>query len=157
MKMGEKQLLGKSISILGRYSQIILDKKLKPLGLNERQMVLLIHLYEREGIHLEELARFYKINRATVTRAVKKLAASGYVVKTVDTDNAKAYKLYITEEGMRIRSLLMEVFDNWINMLTEGFSRYEIDTAVALIRRMAVNASTYEGDKIFKNILENKC
>ncbi len=149
MKLGEKKLLGKSISILGRYSQIILDKKLDPLGLNERQMVLLIHLYDREGIHLEELARFYKINRATVTRAVKRLADEGYIIKVVDTNDAKAYKLFITEKGLRIRPQLMEVFDDWINMLTEGFSHKEVNTAVDLIRRMAIHASTYEGDKIF--------
>lgn len=149
MKLGEKKLLGKSISILGRYSQIILDKKLDPLGLNERQMVLLIHLYDREGIHLEELARFYKINRATVTRAVKRLADEGYIIKVVDTNDAKAYKLFITEKGLRIRPQLMEVFDDWINLLTEGFSQEEVNTALDLIRRMAIHASTYEGDKIF--------
>ncbi len=149
MKLGEKKLLGKSISILGRYSQIILDKKLDPLGVNERQMVLLIHLYDREGIHLEELARFYKINRATVTRAVKRLADEGYIIKVVDTNDAKAYKLFITEKGLRIRPQLMEVFDDWINLLTEGFSQEEVNTALDLIRRMAIHASTYEGDKIF--------
>lgn len=148
MKLNDKQQLGKSISILDRYSQIILDKNLKSLHLNHRQMIFMIHLYMIEGIHLDELARFYKVNRATVTRAIRKLEHEGYVHKIVDKTNAKAYKLHVSQKGFASRESIMNAFNGWINLLTEGFTEKEISTAVHLVSRMAVNACAYEGDVI---------
>ncbi len=148
LELSEKQQLGKNISILDRYSQIILDGELSPLHLNHRQMVFMIHLYMKEGIHLEELARIYQVNRATVTRAIRSLEQEGYLRKRVDKANAKAYKLYVTEEGFAVRQRLMNAFNRWIDFLTEGFSDEEIRTAVTLISRMAVKACTWKGDVV---------
>jgi len=108
----------------------------------------MIHLYMREGIHLDELARFYKVNRATVTRAIRKLEQEGYVHKIVDKTNSKAYKLHVSQKGFAARESIMNAFNGWINLVTAGFTEKEISIAVHLIRRMAVNTSAYEGDVV---------
>ena len=142
--LSEKQLLGRSISILDRYSRIILERKLKDLNLNYRQMIFMIHLYMKQGMHLEKLAGFYKVNRATVSRAVNRLEAEGYVRKVIDSNNARAYNLYVTGKGLSVKKDVMKVFDSWIEIVTEGFTEKEIKTAAELLSRMAERAAANE-------------
>ena len=148
LHLSEKQMLGRSISILDRYSRIILEQKLKKLNLNYRQMIFMIHLYMKQGIHLEKLARFYKVNRATVSRAVNKLEAEGYVRKVVDSKDAKAYNLYITGKGLSVKEDIMQVFDSWTDIVTDGFTEEEIKTAADLLGRMAEHAAANEKEDL---------
>lgn len=145
--LSEKQLLGRSISILDRYSRIILERKLKVLNLNYRQMIFMIHLYMKQGMHLEKLAGFYKVNRATVTRAVSRLEAEGYVRKVIDSNNARAYNLYVTGKGLSVKEEVMKVFDSWIDIITDGFTEKEIKTASELLGRMAERAAAGEKEE----------
>ena len=67
------EVIGKTMSILYRYRQIIINHKLRPYGLVSGQHIFLINIARHEGINQKDLTNLVKIDKATTAKALKKL------------------------------------------------------------------------------------
>lgn len=54
---------------------------------------------DQPGLSISEIARNFNVTRAVVSKVVLKLEKSGYVHKTVDMDDKKRVRLFLTERG----------------------------------------------------------
>lgn len=144
--MNGKELIGRSVSILQRYSQIFLDRELSHLNVGSTHFLFLIHINHAGGIHQDELADHFKIDRATVTRGIRRLEEEGYIHRIVDDTNRKAKKLYLMSKGKEIIPELIRAYNAWTDVITGSLSPSEIRTAIELVGRMAAGACEYLGD-----------
>ena len=51
------EVIGKTMSILYRYRQIIINHKLRPYGLGSGQHIFLINIARHEGINQKDLTK----------------------------------------------------------------------------------------------------
>ncbi len=131
--------IGKVISYIYRYQRIFLDKELEPYGIGSGQFSFIMSLCLKDGVKQETFARMYKMDKATVARAIKKLEDTGYVYRKQDAEDKRAYNVFLTEKGKDIGAKMKERAIKWDDIVIAGFSEEEKRLSAAFLERMEQN------------------
>ena len=75
-----------------------------PGGISPRDSSILAHLDERTAVTSAALARHLRIGAPTMSAALKRLAAHGYVVQERDAADARRRQVRLTPAGVRAMS-----------------------------------------------------
>jgi DNA-binding MarR family transcriptional regulator len=94
-------------------------------GIKQGQYEYFLLIYTMPGINQLELARFKRVGKASVTKALKKLEQQNFVRREVDQKDKRNFQCYVTEKGEKIIDEMMMVKKNVENDLFEGFSEEE--------------------------------
>lgn len=139
--MCDNQFSGKFISYLHRYGQIYIDKKIKLYGIGSGQFSFLVRLYQEDGVNQESLSNYLKIDKATTTRAIKKLVDEGYVFKKIDERDRRSYLLFITDKGKKLEPEMKNIAIEWDNILLSGFDERQRKDLMHSLETMFDNVS----------------
>jgi DNA-binding MarR family transcriptional regulator len=85
----------------------IANIEFKEVQLSKGQYIHLVRIFENEGIIPERLAERIKVDRTTLSRAVKKLEENGFILKESDKENKKIKHLYTTAKGKQAVQLII--------------------------------------------------
>ncbi len=96
-------------------------------------------LYDNEGISQNALSEYVKVDKALSARAIKRLIELGYVEKIINSKDARAYKLYLTEKAKVVVPEVRKSLDGWLNIITNGLTEEEKETAECLLQDMYMN------------------
>jgi DNA-binding MarR family transcriptional regulator len=132
--------IGRQISILYRYGQCYISKKLETYNIGSGQYIFLSTLYQNGGISQEELSVYLKIDKATTAKAVKKLIEAGYIRRDIDSSDKRAYKVFLTTKAMAVIPVVQEAVKKWENMVSSGLTEEEKRLIEELLHKMAQNA-----------------
>lgn len=138
--MKENDSLGKWISILYRYGQAFIGKKLDKFNIGRGQYIFLLSLYKKDGVSQEEISFHLKIDKATTAKALKKLEDEGYIRREQDDDDKRAYKVYLNKKAIEIKPFVLEAVSEWSNILSSGLTESEKADALRVFDKMAENA-----------------
>ncbi|WP_440957036.1 MarR family winged helix-turn-helix transcriptional regulator [Methanosarcina sp. Mfa9] len=133
--------MGKVISYIYRYQRIFLDKELELYGIGSGQFSFMMSLLRKEGVRQEDLAKKYKMDKATAARATKKLESTGYVYRQQDPGDKKAYRVFVTEKGRSLEEKMRKIALKWDSTVFSGFSKEEKQLQTAFLERMEQNVS----------------
>ena len=131
--------VGQWISILYRHAQVYIAKRLKSYHIGSGQYVFLFVLNKNNGIIQESLTEILQIDKATTARALAKLEAEGYVQRTVDPNDKRALRLYVTAQAREIMPIIEKAMSDWNNLVASGLDDSEKEIALKLLRKMAMN------------------
>ena len=137
---GTSSSIGRWISILYRYRQNYLSKRLEPFNIGSGQYFFLLVLSKNNGISQEGLSEYLKIDKATTAKAIKKLAEEGYVTRAVDNADKRAYQVYLTQKGWELLPFIEKCINDWERLVTVGFVENERQLLERLLEKMAQNA-----------------
>lgn len=87
------------MSKVGRAHRGFAGTLLADYGLHVGQEVLLMHLWERDGRSQSELVDLMAVEPPTLTRMLNRLAKSGLLERRRDPDDARVWRIYLTEAG----------------------------------------------------------
>ena len=138
--MERKPYIGKWISCIYRIGQSFFDQYFDEYGIGFGHYSCLLCLFRKEGITQDAISKFTNTDKATTTRSIAKLIELGYVKRHVDPDDRRAYKVYLTEKGRKIEPEVRQILKKWANLITDGFTPAEAESAYNLVERMASNA-----------------
>lgn len=138
--MGSEDSIGRWISLIFRQEQIYIGKGLKEYKIGFGQVPFLMTLYNKDGLSQEEITKQLYVDKATTGRAMKKLAEEGYVRRKRDPSDKRAYQIFLTEKGKRIKPEVIKVLRDWTSVLSSDFSKEEKDEIIASLKRMFQNA-----------------
>ncbi|MBN2658602.1 MAG: winged helix DNA-binding protein [Spirochaetales bacterium] len=108
---------GRSLSIINRAAATYFQRELKPYGIGPGQQAYLLSIRPGETLILDELAGRMAVDNANVTRAVKALAASGYLEKKLSESDRRAWNITLTEKGIAVREIVLESAEKWVSQL----------------------------------------
>jgi DNA-binding MarR family transcriptional regulator len=128
------------VSILYRYSQMRIAKRMKPFGIGPGQYPFILGIRRQPGISQDGLAERLAIDKGTTAKAVKTLERGGFIDRRLDPADKRAYKLYPTKKGEELSAALDAVLLEWREILFSGFSEEERKQAYSLVVRMSENA-----------------
>lgn len=131
--------IGRQISILYRYGQSYISKKLEAYNIGSGQYIFLAALHRKDGISQEELSASLKIDKATTAKAVKKLIESGYIRRDIDSSDKRAYKVFLTAKAMAVIPAVQKAVKEWENMVCSGLADKEKRLIEELLHKMAQN------------------
>ncbi|EED1999824.1 MarR family transcriptional regulator [Listeria monocytogenes] len=135
-----QESLAKAIAIIHRSESTFKNKKLLETGLNIGQLRYLWTLYKEDGISQESMAKRFMVDKASVTRHIKRLEELGMIRREIDAKDRRIQRIFVTETGFQMRDLIEEVTAEWSALLTANFSEKEKDDLMHLIRRLSDNA-----------------
>ncbi|HDU1013520.1 TPA: MarR family transcriptional regulator [Listeria monocytogenes] len=135
-----QESLAKAIAIIHRSENTFKNKKLLETGLNIGQLRYLWTLYKEDGISQESMAKRFMVDKASVTRHIKRLEELGMIRREIDAKDRRIQRIFVTETGFQMRDLIEEVTAEWSALLTANFSEKEKDDLMHLIGRLSDNA-----------------
>lgn len=135
-----QESLAKAIAIIHRSESTFKNKKLLETGLNIGQLRYLWTLYKEDSISQESMAKRFMVDKASVTRHIKRLEELGMIRREIDAKDRRIQRIFVTETGFQMRDLIEEVTAEWSALLTANFSEKEKDDLMHLIGRLSDNA-----------------
>lgn len=139
-KLKEECFLNRYISVLYRMSNPYFDRQLHEFQMGCGQQGFLLHISKHPGISFQELAANGHYDKATATRAVRKLEELGYVRLEKDQKDHRIRHIYLTEQANPVMDAAESCLEEWQTVITKGFTKEEQQTAEELLERMAGNA-----------------
>ncbi|WP_202707722.1 MarR family winged helix-turn-helix transcriptional regulator [Sporosalibacterium faouarense] len=133
-----KEIL-REIGMIARALDSISNIEFKEYNLTKGQYLYLVRICENPGIIQEKLAEMIKVDRTTVSRAIKKLELNNFIEKKEDKDNKKVNKLFPTEKGKKVYVFIKRENDYSNTVALKGFSDKETETISNLLQRVRKN------------------
>jgi len=152
--MRTSKSVGKWVSILYRFTQSYLKKKLKAFNLGPGQLQVLLLLFHKEYVRQTDLAAKLQIDKTSMARTASRLEAHGYVRRGKDDRDARAYTISLTPQARNIRDKIVPVLKNWTKTLLRDFTPAEQDQFIAFLIKAAKNAKKElkgDGDGVFRD------
>lgn len=137
---GREHTIGKWISILYRYGQNYVGKKLERYNIGSGQYIILLTLFRNGGINQEDLSDYLKINKGCIAKSIKKLEDEGYIERSINLDDRRAYKVFLTQKGMDIIPSVQEALRSWEDIIISDLSDNEKQMIENLLSKMAEKA-----------------
>lgn len=131
---------GKWISILHRYAQSFIVKRLKNYDIGSGQYIFLMELYKCDGRRQEDLATALNIDKGTTARALSNLEKQGYLKREVDKVDKRAYRVFLTTKAYDVKPYVHQILLEWTDIITSDLFEREAETALGLLQKMAANA-----------------
>lgn len=137
---------GKYTSILYRYTQMMINHKLRDYGLGSGQYLFLIAIKKNPGINQRDLTTKMMNDKATTAKALQKLEELGYILRQTDDKDRRYYKIYLTERGEDFMPILRDLLKEITKTLSQGMDEEEIEQSKSLFEKMIHNASQAVSD-----------
>lgn len=126
-----------------RCTQTHIDKKLEKFNLTTGTYPYLFVLNRNEGISQNEISRELNVDKAMSARTVKKLIELGYIRKEENEEDIRAYKLYITDKAKSIIPEIIEILDDFTNILVQGNDRERIEASIEFLESVLENGKRH--------------
>ena len=95
-------------------------KNSKSLGMNTNEILILLEIYNREGLNQIDITKRYLITEANISQTTKKLMEKDLIEKKMDPENNSKNLLYLTEKGQNLCGELLVLFRDWNNKVIKG-------------------------------------
>jgi MarR family transcriptional regulator, organic hydroperoxide resistance regulator len=76
---------------------------LAEVGLHVGQEMVLLHLWQRDGLTPSELAEALSVEPPTVTNMLSRMERAGLLKRCRDPEDARCTRVYLTEQGRELR------------------------------------------------------
>jgi DNA-binding MarR family transcriptional regulator len=131
--------IGYLISIAGLRYKGEVWRRLKPFDVTPEQWVVLNGLSTEQGICQRELAERIVKNHPNMTRILDKMEHKGLIRRLADVCDRRVSKVFLTEEGARVRDKLQPVMCEVYENSLKGFDAGEITVLKRLLARFTAN------------------
>jgi DNA-binding MarR family transcriptional regulator len=131
--------IGRYFSIVHKFAMVFFKNRMNEFGLHRSHHSVLFSLYKSEGISQEKLSKMLNVDKATVTRTVKKLLENGLIERRQDESDKRAYLLFVTDKGKALKPKIETAFEAWDSIVLDGFTDEEIKQLMSYMERISSN------------------
>ncbi len=135
-----------TFSIIHRYSVMRHLRDMKDYRISGHQMGYIVHIQKNPGVSQEDIADFFKLNKGTVAKGVKKLLDEGYILRKQNEKDKRAYELYLTDKGAGIFTESEKSISEFNDILTSGMTESEQETFRLLLSKACQNILEAAGE-----------
>lgn len=86
----------KNISIIYRHSEILFQKRLGGMQLNNTEQSILLYLKHNDGVNQHAIARFFQFNKTTVAKTLSALEDMGLIKRETNCESKREKRVYLT-------------------------------------------------------------
>lgn len=131
--------IGRCVSIFDRLMKMYYDRSLSGYEIGWGQQFYVEYLYEHPGASPQEMAEVIRVDRATLTKIIKKLAEVDYIRVTVDERDRRVKHLYLTEKGIPAAQKIKQVHAGFYDVISGEISPDELRLTEKTLKKMADN------------------
>jgi DNA-binding MarR family transcriptional regulator len=132
--------LGVLISMIHRSYMFYINHSLNDLDINASQVPFVYYISKNEGISQDELSFKFNIDKGAVARAIKRMDDQNIILREIDTENRRKYKLSLTHKGELIAKKINKINDKWENKIYDNISILDNGELNELFKKIACEA-----------------
>lgn len=144
MENNSEKWMGYWIRKVVRKMNTLHDQKLQQYDLTSSQVSVLCQLWNKDGLTQKEIQEKLNLRPASVSGLVDTLSNKGFIVRKHDGEDARLKRLYLTEEGTRVKDLSIEIIKEIEDTITEGFSDDEKVIFICWMKKLYNNLNALE-------------
>ncbi len=131
--------IGRYISILDRLMRMYYDRGLSDFEIGWGQQFYVEYLYDHPGASPQEMTEYIRVDRATLTKTIRKLTGVGYIRVVGDEKDRRVKHLYLTEKAVPAAKRIKKIHAEFYESLGSGLSGEELERTEHILRQMAEN------------------
>ncbi|WP_235808728.1 MarR family winged helix-turn-helix transcriptional regulator [Lacticaseibacillus camelliae] len=109
----------KQLHVASNIALRVLERRLKPLGVNSSQYFFVLKLHDDPGVTQDQLVREDSRHQSNVNREISRLVDLGFVDKRQSTTDGRRYQLWLTEAGEDLYPKVKAALDAQEKVLSE--------------------------------------
>lgn len=122
-----QQFLGFLLGSTHRRITTGFARALKPYDITPEQWSVLLMICDRSGISQKEVAAAAAKDQPTTARIVELLLKKGFIRKSMNPGDRRAFQLYATEEGQSLIGNTLELEQQTINTAVAGLNPQQLE------------------------------
>ena len=131
--------LGRYISILDRLMRMYYDHGLAEFDIGWGQQFYVEYIYDHPGASAQEMVECIRVDKATLTKSIRKLDEIGYISIWGDQDDRRIKRLYLTEKAIPAVLRIKEIHRSFSHALHADIPPEEVQQAEETLERMMTN------------------
>ncbi|MGN0184753.1 MAG: MarR family winged helix-turn-helix transcriptional regulator [Aristaeellaceae bacterium] len=131
--------LGRCISILDRLMRMYYDRALAEFEIGWGQQFYVEYIYDHPGASAQEMVECIRVDKATLTKIIKKLNEIGYIRIVGDEKDRRIKHLYLTDKAIPAVRRIKEIHRSFRETLQAGLSKEELQGTEDVLDRMMEN------------------
>lgn len=137
----KKFTFGYLIHDVSRLRRIVMDDIMRPYGITRAQWSMLSALSRsgNQGMTQVDLARLLEIGKVTTGGLLERLESSGHIERRPDETDARARRVFITEQGYETISLMIAVASKANRRVLKGLTAEEVKVAEKVLFKVKLN------------------
>jgi len=141
--VNSQEILRTLFSLVMKFSRFLPpDEEISNMKTTELYAFLYIALFGPKK--MKEIAEFLSTTKSNVTNVVDSLEEKGLVMREMDPDDRRTFRVILTEKGERTYGKILQNFDGLVRSVLEKFSEEDLQVVSEGFRRM-VEALSKEG------------
>jgi len=131
--------IGFLISDVARLLRKNFNRRMQSSGLTQEQCRAILHLSRSEGIRQVELADLMEIRPITLARLLDKLQENGLVERRRDTEDRRAFRLYLTDAARDVLEKILAIGVATREDANKDVPAADLETMYTVLNRLKAN------------------
>lgn len=144
----ENLQVARCFSVLDGRSRSYVLEACRPLKITYSEYVVLLRLFDCEGVSQEDLSRVLHTDKSAVARTLKLLEQKGFICREKDAEDRRIKRIRLTEYGRMQYTFLMSVMNCWVNYLIDTLSPQDVDSVARNFQVLAQRSSEADFQEI---------
>lgn len=133
--------IGRCISILDRLMKMYYDHGLSEFEIGWGQQFYAEYICDHPGSSAQEMVKCIRVDKATLTKIIKKLTELGYVQVVCDEKDRRIKRLYPTEKTVLAVRRIKAIHSSFYETLCAGIPEQDIRLAEQTLEMMMENVN----------------
>lgn len=131
--------LGRCISIFDRLMKMYYDRGLSGSEIGWGQQFYVEYIYDHPGASPQEMVEYIRVDKATLTKIIKKLTEIDYIKVVGDERDRRVKHLYLTEKAIPAAKQIKKIHADFYDTLSAGITPAELAAAEQTLQKMVDN------------------
>lgn len=131
--------LNRYVSIMDRLMKMYYDRGLSDFEIGWGQQFYVEYIYDHPGTSAQEMVGYIRVDKATLTKVVKKLVQIGYIKVTEDEKDRRIKHLYLTDLAIPAAKRIKEIHNSFYETLCMDISTEDVRSAEKTLKHMVEN------------------
>lgn len=131
--------VGRCITIFDRLMKMYYDRGLADYEIGWGQQFYVEYIYDHPGSSAQQMVECIRVDKATLTKTIKKLIQIGYVISVNDEKDRRVRHLYLTEKAIPAVKRIKKIHREFYNTVCEGISDQDMTVTEQILEKMMEN------------------
>ncbi|GGF13741.1 MarR family transcriptional regulator [Halobacillus andaensis] len=116
-----------------------IKSQLKPYNLAPEQNLIMMLLWEEDGLSQNQLAKQLNKDKTNIARMASNLEDKGFIKREGSQSDRRSLELYLTASGQQLKEKVLPVAENFNDIVCEGITEDELKQLDRLLTKMNQN------------------
>jgi|SRR5579859_5327868 len=144
----KKRSIGLKLTVIARQLRLNFDQSVKLKGLTRAKWTLIAAVARNPGCTQRTIAQALEVSEITVGRLIDRLCDEGYLKRTENPSDRRAYRLYLAAGAQPVLDRLDEVAKSHEAEIFAGFDNGDLEKLDELLEAIARNLSAARNQRV---------